>query len=831
MTRCSTGRATQKYSSSGGADLSSVLTAQGDMIYADANIEAANVSIGSTTGHVLTVTSPGQVGWQAVSGAPGSVGTFQTVSTAGSTTDQSIEFLNTVTSLSASGNVLVTGNVTAQTYYGSGASLSGVALSNQASKWTSVNTNDINYLTGNVAVGTTTPEYKLDVDGDINFTGSIRRNGVIIDLTGSTGGGSGGGSSMWSVVNTNDINYTIGNVGIATTTPAYDLDVDGNINFTGNILKNGVIQEFGGGTGSQGEAGAPGPPGPAGSQGVQGVQGIAGPAGPPGPSGGPPGPPGPVGSPGPSGGTPGTDGVDGIDGAIGPPGPPGPPGVDGNSTSIWTSAGGTGSTQLAFDDQQVGTTFTGTLGGNYNGIAIRDTTNHYIRLTQSGTNRIGTVYWDIVSGSNWTATFDIYISPITSGGSDDMRFIFFAPNAPATTDNPNGHGGHYIRYEYYNGDRVELYDDTNTSIKSANVTLQMNGWMPVTVTYVDGVLTSIIRNSSGVILNTTTHDFGTTLYSNHDVVRYFGISGRSSSIQAEDRVRNINIVSNNSNDISYIDGNVGVGTSTPDRRFEVNGTSRFVGGVEWYQTGQYTSHANHGLTRDWYIRSGLTSGKVVIQDTGGYVGIGHTSPSYNLDVSGDINFTGDIFKNGVIQKLGKWTTSTTNTNEIYYNLGNVGIGKTNPNHTLDITGDINFTGEIFKNGQVQTFGDGPGLANVIIDVASNAYRITNLEAVSGGSGGSGSSVFVVDGDSAYYTNGPVGISNVSALTTQTLQIGGNVAVDDVASDKLSVTGNVYVSRNLTAADLLQSYEVRANFFTVKNIDIKAERPRKGVVLS
>ena len=51
MGGCSTGRSTQKYSSGGGgADLSSILAAHGDMIYADSNIEAANVSIGQTVG-------------------------------------------------------------------------------------------------------------------------------------------------------------------------------------------------------------------------------------------------------------------------------------------------------------------------------------------------------------------------------------------------------------------------------------------------------------------------------------------------------------------------------------------------------------------------------------------------------------------------------------------------------------------------------------------------------------------------------------------------------------------------------------------------------------
>ncbi|MGY8913389.1 MAG: hypothetical protein ACKVHS_08995, partial [Flavobacteriales bacterium] len=62
---------------------------------------------------------------------------------------------------------------------------------------------------------------------------------------------------------------------------------------------------------------------------------------------------------------------------------------------------------------------------------------------------------------------------------------------------------------------------------------------------------------------------------------------------------------------------------------------------------------------------------------------------------------------------------------------------------------------------------------------------------------------------------------------QTLQIGANVVVNDTANDKLVVSGNVYIAQSLHAVDLIESYEVRANFFTVKNIDIRAERPRQG----
>jgi len=194
-------------------------------------------------------------------------------------------------------------------------------------------------------------------------------------------------------------------------------------------------------------------------------------------------------------------------------------------------------------------------------------------------------------------------------------------------------------------------------------------------------------------------------------------------------------------------GSVGIGVTAPDRLFHVNGISRFVGEVEWFETGQSTSHANYGANRDWYIRSGAADGKVVIQDihATSNVGIGTSTPGYKLDVTGDIHFTGDIYKGNVLQAL-------------------------------------------------------------------NSTFLTNG---------------VAPNRKAYYTDGPVGIANVSALTTQTLQIGANVVVDDTASDKLVVSGDVYVSKALRAVDLIESYEVRANFFTVKNIDIRAERPRKG----
>jgi hypothetical protein len=108
-------------------------------------------------------------------------------------------------------------------------------------------------------------------------------------------------------------------------------------------------------------------------------------------------------------------------------------------------------------------------------------------------------------------------------------------------------------------------------------------------------------------------------------------------------------------------GNIGLGTLNPNAKLEVQGAQDDPALIKIDQTGT-RQYAGLRLDRDddekWFVgmtnsndnltfRRSASSNDMVIDSTG-KVGIGMQTPSYKLDVAGDINTTGEIRRNGSV---------------------------------------------------------------------------------------------------------------------------------------------------------------------------------------
>ena len=153
MAGCNTGRNVQKYKGGGASTLQDALE--------NGNTASLNINLSSPAVFV------GDGGGLSNINASSTTGNLQAVTDNGATTTNKITFSNGITSLQTSGNALVTGNVTASFYRGDGGTLSNISASKNFQEVTDLGATSSHKIT--LTNGVTS----LQTSGNVSVTGNV----------------------------------------------------------------------------------------------------------------------------------------------------------------------------------------------------------------------------------------------------------------------------------------------------------------------------------------------------------------------------------------------------------------------------------------------------------------------------------------------------------------------------------------------------------------------------------------------------------------------------------------------------------------------------------
>ena len=234
------------------------------------------------------------------------------------------------------------------------------------------------------------------------------------------------------------------------------------------------------------------------------------------------------------------------------------------------------------------------------------------------------------------------------------------------------------------------------------------------------------------------------------------------------------------NNIAYTTGSVGIATTAPAYTLDVAGTGRFTN----------------------IISTASTTNTLQATDI----------------TTGNINFTGNLYQNGALYSANnissQWTSFTTN---IAYTNGNVGIGTTSPSYRLDVSGNYRFSnatsGSIITtttaSDNVLQIQNNSSVGNSSIqynDYLSNTKLFTGYSNPFSGSALAGSSYIMSDTATSLklVAGNKTTVPVILNASDNSVSITSSVDSTDIYSGSLKVSGGIGVEKTIQFGNYIAS---------------------------
>lgn len=295
--------------------------------------------------------------------------------------------------------------------------------------------------------------------------------------------------------------------------------------------------------------------------------------------------------------------------------------------------------------------------------------------------------------------------------------------------------------------------------------------------------------------NKSIHSYNTDKSASYEVLRMNNsnglVLGNGSSAAGGDLILDGNYIyvrcgSTHTNAI-YVNssGNVGIGTTSPHCKLDVNGSIRANGNVLLEAANSTTGGGIAFWDNSGWVNGTINAKNLILNYAGGNVGIGTTNPAYKLDVKGQISST----ENMIYQSNSKIRITLYGENRIgrIYNYdeasatyGDMYIGK-------------NGTDAITIKGDTFSVGIGTNNPSAKLHVAGGAYIGNTDEGIWISKYGN-----TIDAMSSSGSSLPLYLNHTSTGDIRMVIGGGNVGIGTSSpSAKLHVSGNILATGSIT----------------------------------